>query len=228
MKVSELFYSIQGEGKLAGLPSAFIRVSGCNLRCAWCDTPFSSWEPEGEELEVADILDRLADHPTQYVVLTGGEPLIMPGIEELTRRLHEEGYHVTLETAGTVWRDVVCDLISVSPKLANSTPWEHDDGRWAEAHEEHRLNIPVIRRLLTLGDYQLKFVLQELEDMAEVDLILGSLDEYEPTSVLLMPQGVTAEEVAQRSRWIVPICTQRGFRYCPRLQISIFGNVRGT
>jgi len=138
MKVSEIFHSIQGEGKLAGMPSVFIRTSGCNLRCTWCDTPYSSWTPEGETVSVDEVMERLALYGSTHAVVTGGEPLVDPDVPALTHRLREAGYHVTLETAATVWRDVHCDLASISPKLGNSTPWDREGGRWAAAHEEHR------------------------------------------------------------------------------------------
>src|ERR1022692_3133813 len=122
LKIAELFYSVQGEGSLLGVPSVFIRTSGCNLRCAWCDTPYTSWQPEGTDLELEQILDEVAAHPTRYVVVTGGEPMIAPDIVALTARLRERGKHITVETAGTVFVPVACDLMSISPMLANSTP----------------------------------------------------------------------------------------------------------
>jgi len=82
MKLSELFYSIQGEGKLLGVPSVFVRASGCNLRCVWCDTPFASWQPEGHDLPIGQIVEQVSAHPTRHVVVTGGEPMIMPDIAE--------------------------------------------------------------------------------------------------------------------------------------------------
>src|SRR2546430_7022976 len=83
MKISELFYSIQGEGKLVGMPSVFVRASGCNLRCTWCDTPYASWQPEGSETSIAQILEQAAAYPANHIVLTGGEPMIMPDIVAL-------------------------------------------------------------------------------------------------------------------------------------------------
>ena len=123
MRISEIFYSVQGEGSLVGVPSVFVRTSGCNLRCSWCDTPYTSWNPEGEDLSVSDILDRAAEYPAaRHVVITGGEPMIAPGIAELSQRFRERGMHITFETAGTVFAPVACDLMSISPKLSNSTP----------------------------------------------------------------------------------------------------------
>lgn len=227
MKVSEIFYSIQGEGKLAGVPSTFIRTSGCNLRCTWCDTPYASWEPEGESLEVDQILERIAKYPTTYLVLTGGEPMIAPGIEELCRRLKESGYHITIETAATVWKEVVCDLASINPKLSSSTPRTGDGQQWADSHERTRLNLDTIRRFMRMPDYQLKFVVDRPDDLNEIDAILAQLGPVDPSDVLLMPQGVTAEELSERGRWVAEICKDRGFRFCPRLHITLYGNVRG-
>lgn len=228
MKISEIFYSVQGEGKLAGLPSAFIRTSGCNLRCRWCDTPYTSWEPTGDERSVKQIIDAIAAYPTRHVVLTGGEPMIMPGVDSLTRKLAAHGYHITIETAATEWQEVVCDLASVSPKLANSTPWKRAEGRFAQAHDSTRINVPVIRRFLALPDYQLKFVVDTSEDIEEIDALVGGLQPVEPANVLLMPQGMTAADVDARSVWLADLCKQRGYRFCPRLHIQLYGNRRGT
>ena len=228
MQINEIFYSIQGEGKLAGVPSIFIRTTGCNLRCTWCDSPATSWEPVGEAMEIEKIMDRVADFASIYVVLTGGEPMIAAGVEELTRRLKDGGYHVTIETAATMWKDVVCDLASISPKLGSSTPWSRDGGRHADAHEGHRLNIDTIRRFMAMPDYQLKFVVDAPEDLTEIDSMLAQLGPVEPGNVLLMPQGVTHGECASRGLWIAELCKQRGYRFCPRLHISLYGDTPGT
>src|ERR1041384_4555433 len=91
LRIAELFYSIQGEGSLAGVPSVFIRTSGCNLRCGWCDTPYTSWSPEGVDLALDQILDEVKAHPARHVVVTGGEPMIAPEIIPLTERLRDLG-----------------------------------------------------------------------------------------------------------------------------------------
>jgi 7-carboxy-7-deazaguanine synthase len=225
--ISEIFHSIQGEGKLAGVPSVFIRTSGCNLRCTWCDTPYASWEPTGNTLDVDGILERVSNFSTRHVVLTGGEPMVAPDVETLTHRLKAAGYHLTIETAGTVWKEITCDLASVSPKTSNSTPHTRDGGRWVDRHERERINIDVIRRFMTRGDFQLKFVVDTPADLDEIDGLLAQLGPYDPANILLMPQGVTKEQLDKRSPWIIDICKRRGFRFSPRLQISVFGNVRG-
>lgn len=228
MKISKIFYSLQGEGKLIGMPSTFVRAAGCNLRCTWCDTPYTSWEPVGDALTVDEILARVRTYPARHVVVTGGEPMAAPDIGALSHRLRGAGYHVTMETAGTVWSDITCDLASISPKLSNSTPRQREGGKWADAHEGQRINIDVIRRLMALGDYQLKFVVQEPADIEEIGALLARIGEHDPASVMLMPQGTTARELAGRAQWLVPLCKEGGFRYCPRLHIDLFGNTRGT
>lgn len=228
MNVSEIFHSIQGEGLLAGVPSAFIRTSGCNLRCVWCDTPYTSWAPEGRAMSVAEILERLSTFRTRYAVVTGGEPMIAPEISELSQALRQAGYHITVETAATVWKDIECDLASISPKLRNSTPWDREGGPFAAAHEASRINLEVIRRFMGFAEYQLKFVVDRREDIQEIEALLAQIGPYDPSRVLLMPQGVTREELVERGRWIVEVCKARGFRFCPRLQIDLFGHTRGT
>lgn len=229
MNISEIFRSIQGEGKLAGVPSVFIRTCGCNLRCSWCDTPYTSWEPDGEERSLDDIMEKVADLSSLHVVITGGEPMIAAEIVELTQRLRRGGYHITIETAATVWRDgIECDLASISPKLANSTPWTREDGQHASAHENNRIHIDTIRRFMAFGQYQLKFVVAEAEDLAEIDTLLTQIGNHEISDVLLMPLGVTREDLAARAPFVSEICKKRGFRYCPRLQIELYGNTRGT
>jgi 7-carboxy-7-deazaguanine synthase len=228
MRIADLFFSIQGEGRLAGVPSAFVRTSGCNLRCAWCDSDYTSWHPEGETLAVADVLARLEAFPTRHVVVTGGEPMIAPAIKELCAGLRGRGYHITIETAATVFKPVECDLASLSPKLANSTPHEREGGRFAQRHERLRLQPDIIRAFLERYDYQLKFVIDRPDDVDEVEGLLKQLPGVDRTRVLLMPQGVTREELAERGPWLAEVCKGHGFRYCPRLHVELYGNRRGT
>jgi 7-carboxy-7-deazaguanine synthase len=229
MKVSELFYSVQGEGKLTGVPSVFVRASGCNLRCTWCDTPYASWAPEGEELPVKRIVERVKQFNAHHVVLTGGEPMIMPEIGELCDALKADQMHITVETAATLFKPVSLDLASLSPKLSNSTPHQREGGRFGRVHEEHRLNIPVIQQFLdTSPAFQLKFVVAGEEDLAEIQGIVGQLKGWKPADVLLMPEGTDPATLASRAPWIVEVCKATGFRYCPRLHVELYGNRRGT
>jgi 7-carboxy-7-deazaguanine synthase len=228
MKVAEIFYSIQGEGLLTGTPTVFVRTAGCNLRCWFCDTDYTSWHPEGDDLPIDDILRRVAGFGARHVVVTGGEPMIAPGIAELCSGLRRAGHHITLETAATRFVPVECDLASLSPKLANSTPHQREHGRFAARHESLRLRPDVIRAFMERHEYQLKFVIDQPGDIAEVHALLQHLPNVDRARVLLMPQGITSEELHRRALWIVDECLQHGFRYCPRLHIDLFGNRRGT
>lgn len=228
MRISEIFYSIQGEGRLTGMPSVFIRTSGCNLRCVWCDTPYTSWKPDGEERRLKEILDEVKSYPASHVVVTGGEPLLAPEIEELTTRLRQNHYHITIESAATIFKPVVCDLISMSPKLSNSTPWKKERGKFARMHEGRRLNLAVIQRFLQCYDYQLKFVVEQNRDFKEIEGILKRLKNVDPTRVLIMTQARTKRELSEKAPRIVDLCKSYGFRYTPRLQIDLYGNRRGT
>ncbi len=228
MRIAEIFCSIQGEGLLTGIPSVFVRTSGCNLRCWFCDSDYTSWHPEGESRSVAEILARVAEFPVRHVVLTGGEPMTAAGIEELTEGLRRRGYHITIETAATIFKPVECDLASLSPKLASSTPIDREGGRHADRHESRRLRLDVIRAFMDHHPYQLKFVIDRPTDIDEARTVLAALPAVEPARVLLMPQGMTAEELRARGLWLVEECKRLGFRYCPRLHIDLYGNRRGT
>ncbi len=220
MKIAEIFYSIQGEGTLAGVPSVFIRASGCNLRCRWCDTPYTSWSPEGWEMAVAEIVAQAKWFGASHAVVTGGEPMLFEETVELTRAL---GMHVTVETAGTVYKPVKCDLMSISPKLANSTP----EGAFQAQHERLRRQPEVVKRLMSDYDYQLKFVIADEADLPE---ILSFVEEVnaDRNRVLLMPEGTDAETIRSRAVWIAELCKREGFRYSPRLHVDLWGNRRGV
>jgi len=220
LKIAEIFYSVQGEGTLAGVPSVFVRTSGCNLRCAWCDTPYTSWNPEGEERSLDSIVEQVESYNASHVVVSGGEPMIAPEIVELTHRLTQ---YVTIETAGTVDTEVRCDLMSISPKLANSTP----EGRWSAQHERLRYQPEVLKRLMSRYPYQLKFVIAQPDDFTEVRAIVEQIGAGKDR-VVLMPEGVDPTKLAERSRWLVECCKQEGYRFSPRLHIDLWGNRRGV
>lgn len=234
VRISEIFHSIQGEGSLTGVPSVFIRTSGCNLRCTWCDTPYASWAPEGPEMQPSAIVEEVETHGSRHVVLTGGEPMVAKGIHELAGELRARGRHITIETAATVPpAGIACDLASLSPKLSNSNPAD-DDPRgngWGTRHEALRLQPAVIKEWICRGaaDYQLKFVVSSPTDLEEIDTLLDEIGlSIPPDKVFLMPEGVSVEAIAARAKWLIDLCLQRGFRYASRLHIELFGNTRGT
>jgi len=223
MKIAELFYSLQGEGSLLGVPSVFVRTTGCNLRCSWCDTPYTSWQPEGDEVSLDDLIARVLAYPARHAVLTGGEPMIQPQLVPLSQALRQAGWHITVETAGTVDAPVACDLMSISPKLANSTP----TGDWAIRHEATRLNLPVLRTLMAKCAYQFKFVVAAPSDLVEIRSLVDALA-VDPADVILMPEGTSADLLRDRARWIAPLCLEHGFRFSPRLHVDLWGNQRGV
>ena len=225
MYVAETFTSLQGEGTLAGLPSFFIRTSGCNLRCRWCDTPYASWLPEGERRSVGSLVDEALEAGVAHVVVTGGEPLLQREIGALTRGLAEAGRHITVETAGTVDPEFYCDLLSLSPKTANSDP----QGDRRERHRRLRRELESLRRLLgRFPEYQLKFVVEGADDLPEILSLLEDVGDIDVSRVQLMAQGCTAGEVAERAPEVAALCLEHGFRYTPRLQLDLFGGGRGV
>jgi 7-carboxy-7-deazaguanine synthase len=224
MRVAEIFYSVQGEGSLVGVPSVFVRTSGCNLRCVWCDTPYTSWNPEGDHLTLDAIVSRVAQYAAaQHVVLTGGEPMIAPGIVELSNDLRHRGYHITIETAGTVFTPVACDLMSISPKLANSTP----EGPFRAQHERLRRNPETLRQLISHFDYQLKFVIANESDLDEVKELAAEID-APASKIILMPEGVDEKTLSERGPIVAELCKRFGYRFSPRLHVHLYGNRRGT
>ena len=275
LRIAETFTSIQGEGQWVGVPSYFIRVSGCNLRCTWCDTPYASWHPEGDFVPLADLVSGV---DVQHVVITGGEPMLFDAVVELCAMLRGEGHAlppgeegvprraggravdnggpastslplvggedsgiasiITIETAGTIFRELECDLMSISPKLRNSTPVGGKytgrtnqlpmDPQWESRHERDRINIPVLRQLTQRYNYQLKFVVSDPQDIAEIEGLIAEIGGIDPARVFLMPEGVTSEILRERGKWLSPICIQRGWRLGPRLHVDLFGDTKGT
>ena len=226
--------SLQGEGLLTGTPSSFVRVSGCNLRCVWCDSPNTSWTPRGESVALEELVEFCAAGP-RHVVLTGGEPLLFAPVAELARQLHDAGHHVTIETAGTVWLEGIrADLMSVSPKLAHSTPRARDEV-WAVRHEERRWQPEVVRRAMEL-DWQLKFVVRGYDeglleiDVAEIEAMIAELGvrTHERDRVLLMPECIDPARLSSDYATIGAACRRTGFRLGARLHIAIFGHTPGT
>jgi len=238
LPINELFYSLQGEGRLAGVPSVFIRTSGCNLRCWFCDSYHTSWEPQGSWLTVDDIIDEVqSNEDAEHVVLTGGEPLIHEESADLLDRLSELGYHTTVETNGTIYRDAAIDLASISPKLESSIPTPDcdptGDGEWEERHEERRIDLDALSRLVDSYDSQLKFVVTGRDDLAEIESLLDQIRSSADTGiqrgdVLLMPEGTTREQLDERRHDVAELAMEHGYRYTPRLHVDLWNDAPGT
>lgn len=231
MKISELFFSIQGEGELTGVPSVFVRTSGCNLRCRWCDTKYASWKPEGENVTINDLLNKVCSYPARHVVISGGEPMIAKGIEEFVHLLKESGKHITIETAGTISPNgIQCDLASLSPKLSDSTPNEGDiNKQWIDRHESKRLDYKILSEWVNSYNFQLKFVVSKEEEIKEIQNVISRIEgKILPEKVLLMPEGIDPDTLRSRYDLLIDLCKENGYRLCNRLHIDLFGNTPGT
>mgnify|MGYP000745970762 CR=1 FL=1 len=261
MFISEIYHSRQGEGVLAGTPSVFLRTSGCNLRCGFCDTPFASWKPAGQHLSVEQMVaavqaetenvlppmkpkweidlgghdskglnnaDLATERPTRHVVITGGEPMLANEMPELCQALSGLGFHLTIETAGTIDQRLPCDLMSISPKLSNSDPTIDRSGPWLAKHQAARHRPQIVRSLIERHEYQLKFVVDQPSDIDEIKLFLGEVHDFDPQRVLLMPQGIELAVLEQREKWLAGVCQEHGFTLCRRLHILWYGNKRAT
>jgi len=238
LPINELFYSLQGEGNLAGVPSVFIRTSGCNLRCWFCDSYHTSWEPTHAWLDLESIVEEVKGHDeADHVVVTGGEPLIHDETVELLDRLSAAGYHTTVETNSTIYRDAAVDLASISPKLASSTPTpENDpngDGEWADRHEDRRIDMDALSRLVEDYEFQLKFVITDRDDMPEINQMVTSLRkatdaEIRDSDVLLMPEGATRERLEETRELTAEMALEHGYQFTPRLHVDLWNDAPGT
>ena len=215
MIVNEIFYSLQGEGRLAGVPSVFVRLPGCPLRCEWCDTKYAWDASAGEDYSIEKIIQNVQKFDCDFVVITGGEPMVNAELGELAARLKSAKKHITIETAGiTFVADLACDLMSVSPKLSNAGAGQ--------------IELEVIRKLIDNYDYQLKFVVEKTGDIAEIKELLGRLEGIDKNRVMLMPQSQSRAQYIERAPRVAEICKKDGFVFCPRLQTLLWDNERGA
>lgn len=250
--------TIQGEGKLAGVPSLFIRFSSCNLRCIWqlpdgtysrCDTPYASFESNDIHQRTVDDVLALVKHnlgPIRHIVITGGEPLLQKeALAELAARLKSElQLHVTMETNGTLFNEQVArhvDLFSISPKLANSTPNAAKLAALGLApsgplkfHGERRLNLSALQAYIDVcrsadKAFQLKFVVGQASDEQEIIThFLNRLTGWAASDIMLMPLGATHEELQQTTPMVLEMAIRNGWRFTPRVHIDLFGSKPGV
>ncbi len=217
---------MQGEGFLAGVPSVFVRLAGCPLRCRWCDTKYAWDQRAGQDYTITDIVQTVQRWPCKFIVITGGEPMINSDLPQLVRQLKAADKHITIETAGIAYiPDMPCDLISISPKLSNSTP---EDSKLAAIHKDSRLDIGILRELIDNYNYQLKFIVDLETDLPEIQQTLEKIGNVDFKKVMLMPQAATREELLAKSSMVAEICKHTGFIFCQRLQILLWNNEKGT
>lgn len=211
MVINEIFYSLQGEGKLIGVPSLFVRLAGCELGCTWCDTKYAWAADAGDDHSIEDLKEKILAFETRHIVITGGEPMTNPQLGELLKAIAHPSRHITIETSGIEYiGDLACDLMSISPKLSNST----------EGRKSH-LDTEVLQKLIDSYKYQLKFVVDRPEDLNEIAQCLESLKNVNPYNILLMPQATTRKEHTEKLPMLAEICKQTGFTLAPRLQVIL-------
>ena len=226
MHVNEIFYSLQGEGFLAGVPSVFVRLAGCPLRCRWCDTKYAWDETAGDDYVIADIVKSIQQWPCEFVVITGGEPMVDSDLPQLVRELKSAGKHITIETAGIAYiPDMPCDLMSISPKLSNSVP---DEPKLAAIHKDSKLDLAVLKELIDNYNYQLKFVVDSEADLPEIEETIKKLANADWKKIMLMPQAATRQELLAKSPIVADLCKRTGYAFGQRLQVLLWNNERGT
>jgi len=214
-RIAECFFSIQGEGITAGVPTVFIRLQGCSVGCTWCDTKFS-WDPSGgREVTLDGLVEEASAFPCRRVVITGGEPLESPLFPSLVGALKARGFTIEVETSGTLTPTVEVDQWNVSVKLSESG-----------VPDTKRINPQAIKKFLRLRAWW-KFVVSGRSDVLEV-LQLAERFTLPRERILLMPEGVHREDVLERSLWVVDECKRYGYRYSPRLHILLWGARRGV
>lgn len=228
LPVSEIFYSIQGEGVHSGVPSVFLRTYYCNLTCTWCDTKYT-WLNQDEAspgvnydpMTKQETLSRITSYHCKHLVLTGGEPLMhQQALVPILLQLKNLGFFIEVETNGTFAPSIqlleCVDCLNVSPKISNSL-----------VPEKVRFRPDSLRAFVASNKAWFKFVVQNQGDLAEIEEVIAVVS-IPRERVLLMPEGIDASELSSRAKWIVEVCERRGYRFCPRLHILLFGNKRGT
>jgi len=228
LPVSEIFLSIQGEGVHSGTPSVFLRTYRCNLTCTWCDSKYTWLDQDkakpGVEyapMSVSAVVERVASLGCKHLVLTGGEPLLHQRVlAPLLATLRSEGFFIEVETNGTIAPSAdfaeSVDCFNVSPKISNSL-----------VEESVRTRPESLRAFVRSGKAWFKFVVCDKRDIEEVESMLSRF-EIPRDRVILMPEGIDAATLLDRSRWLAEVCRERGLRFSVRLHILLYGNKRGT
>jgi len=217
-RVAEVFFSIQGEGATAGLPAVFVRLQGCSVGCAWCDTKYS-WDPEaGAAVELDALIEEVSAYPCRRVIVTGGEPLESSMFVPLLRALGGRGFSIEVETSG---------ILPPPPTVDRAIQWNVSlklDG--SGVAEARRLSSAAIRSFLARNAWW-KFVVTSDSDVSEV-LQLAERFALPRARILLQPEAMRREDLLERSPWVVEACKRHGFAFSPRLHVLLWGARRGV
>jgi 7-carboxy-7-deazaguanine synthase len=227
LPVSEIFFSIQGEGVNIGKPSLFIRLYFCNLSCVWCDSKYT-WENQDKAkegidyflMDIQEILNYISKFDCNRVVITGGEPLLhQEKLKNLLKELKNKGYYIEIETNGTIKpkEEIIklVDLFNVSPKLSNS-----------KVDYKLRIRNEVLKVFSEINNSIFKFVICDVKDLDEVDELVKKLN-IKKEKVYLMPEGTDEKTIKERSLWLIDESKKRNYNFTTRLHILMFGNQRG-
>lgn len=222
--VSEIFYSIQGEGKSIGKPSAFLRLAGCNLNCEWCDSKYAQ---KGRWMPISDIVKQLISifnksKATPHLVITGGEPLLQQNnLKLLLKDLflkYQSPIHIEIETNGTICPSLGKDFFRfisfvISPKLQSSGIKTED--------------LTTLKSFMSSPwQYIFKFAVKDKKDLKQVKTIVKQLN-IPLDKVYLMPVGITSRELLSKGKMLAEECLKEGYNLTTRLHILIWGNKRG-
>ena len=218
MIINEIFYSLQGEGQLAGVASVFVRIAGCPLRCTWCDTKYAWSESAGKDYSAEQVKEELKKYPSRYIVVTGGEPMVQNGLGDFINGFAENDMHITIETAGIEFiANLRCDLMSISPKLSNAQA----------QNQQGAPNISILQKLIDNYNCQLKFVIDRPDDINEVIQLADKLENVEVEKIFLMPQAVRREEYIDKAPMVAQLCKETGFAFSPRLHVMLYNGQKG-
>ena len=209
MKINEIFYSIQGEGNWTGLPNIFIRATGCNLRCSFCDTKYAY--DDGVEMKINEIIEDITKYPCKHICLTGGEPLLQKDIFELIESLLKRDYKICLETNGSIEIKKLSDIKSLLISLDIKCPS-------SKMHEKM-----CFENISFLGKHdQLKFIIYDKEDYNYAKKILKK---YKPICNVFF-QPVWGSNPKELSAWILN--DGLNVRFGLQLHKIIWGDIKGV
>ena len=210
LRVSEIFYSLQGESKTVGQPTVFVRLTGCPLRCVWCDTEYAF--NGGSKWSLEEILEQVRGYGARYVCVTGGEPLAQPTCISLLEALVEEGYEVSLETSGAI------DLAQVPIKVTKVMDLKPPGSGELKANRFENI------QYLNIGD-QVKFVLQDRADYEWAKVQLANYSLERRAEILFSPVAGKMDPVAL-ANWILE--DRLRVRFQIQLHKYLWGNQHGV